>query len=86
MFIPMELFKYPKGGYLLRPILVGLPVHGARVRDAVDVSSRFYFDTGAGLCLLLSNDFVTDSALFSPKKKKPFIPKLKGLEAKQLCN
>ncbi len=75
-------FKYPKGGYLLRPTLVGLPVHGARVRDAVEVYSRYYFDTGAGLCLLLSNDFVTDSALFSPKKKKPVYTEAEGLGGK----
>jgi hypothetical protein len=74
--------KYPKGGYLLRPILVGLPVLGARVKDAVDIFTRFYFDTGAGLCLLLSSDFVTDSALFNAKKKKPVYTEAEGLGGK----
>ncbi len=60
--------KYPKGGFLFRPILANLPIQTARIRDALDITSRFYFDTGAGLCLLLSSDFVTDSALLNSKK------------------
>jgi hypothetical protein len=74
--------KYPKGGFLLRPFFAGLPIQGARVRDAVEVFSRFYFDTGAGLCLLLSSDFVSDSALFNAKKKKPVYTEAEGLGGK----
>jgi hypothetical protein len=74
--------KYPKGGYLFHPFLVGLPVQGARVKDEADIASRFYFDTGAGLCVLLSSDFVTDSSLFSPKKRKPVITQAEGLGGK----
>jgi hypothetical protein len=74
--------KYPRGGYLLRPILVGLPIQTARVRDQADVLSRFYFDTGAGLCLLLSSDFVSDSSLLSSKKKKPVMTQAQGLGGK----
>src|SRR5579862_8700820 len=74
--------KYPKGGFLLRPIFAGLPVQGARVKDAREISSRFYFDTGAGLCLLLSSDFVSDSALFNDKKKKPVYTEAEGLGGK----
>jgi predicted aspartyl protease len=62
--------KYPRGGYLLRPLLVNLLIQGARIRDASERMTRFYFDTGAGLCLLLSDDFVQDSTMFSAKKKK----------------
>ncbi|HLX90768.1 MAG TPA: aspartyl protease family protein [Puia sp.] len=74
--------KYPKGGFLLRPIFAGLPVQGARVRDGADVFARFYFDTGAGLCLLLSSDFVQDSSLFAVKKKRPVITEAEGLGGK----
>lgn len=74
--------KYPKGGFLLRPFFAGLPVQGARVKDAVEIFSRFYFDTGAGLCLLLSSDFVSDSALFNEKKKKPVYTEGEGLGGK----
>jgi hypothetical protein len=61
-------FKYPKGGYLLRPMFVNLPVQSARLQDAADLLARFYFDTGAGLCLLLSSDFVADSSVLDPRK------------------
>ncbi len=74
--------KYPKGGYLLRPILAGLPIQSARIKDDADILSRFYFDTGAGLCLLLSSDFVSDSALINDKKKKPVLTQAEGLGGK----
>ena len=62
--------KYPKGGFLLKPLLANLLIQSARITDQEERSARFYFDTGAGLCLLLSNDFVEDSTLFSPKRKR----------------
>ncbi len=62
--------KYPKGGYLLKPLLVNLLIQSARITADDDRTARFYFDTGAGLCLLLSADFVEDSTLFSPKRKR----------------
>jgi hypothetical protein len=74
-------FKYPRGGFLLRPILSTLPIQTARVHDEKDINSRFYFDTGAGLCLLLSTDFVEDSALLS-KKRKPVMTQGEGLGGK----
>ncbi|HYJ36977.1 MAG TPA: aspartyl protease family protein [Chitinophagaceae bacterium] len=73
--------KYPRGGFLLRPILSTLPIQLAKIGDARSVTSRFYFDTGAGLCLLLSTDFVEDSALLS-KKKKPVHTQGEGLGGK----
>jgi hypothetical protein len=54
---------------MLRPVIASLPILGAQVRDARKVFARFYFDTGAGLCSLLSSDFVSDSMLLDPKKK-----------------
>jgi hypothetical protein len=62
-------FRYPKGGYMLRPVIASLPILGAQVRDAQKIFARFYFDTGAGLCSLLSTDFVTDSNLLDTRKK-----------------
>ncbi|MBC7903770.1 MAG: aspartyl protease family protein [Gemmatimonadaceae bacterium] len=62
--------KYPRGGHLLKPLLVNLLIQNARIRDADERAARFYFDTGAGLSLLLSTDFVSDSTLLSPKRKK----------------
>ena len=62
--------KYPRGGFLLKPLLVNLLIQTARITDAEERMARFYFDTGAGLCLLLSKDFVEDSTLFTAKRKK----------------
>lgn len=61
--------KYPRGGWLLKPILSSIPVTRATVRDEAEVGGRFYFDTGAGMCLLLSTAFVEDSSLLRPKGK-----------------
>jgi hypothetical protein len=73
--------KYPKGGFLLKPQLVNLPIEPAHLRDAADLTARFYFDTGAGLCILLSSDFVADSSLLS-SKKKPYQTQAEGLGGK----
>lgn len=61
--------KYPKGGYLLKPLLVNIPIMQGAVRDDRELNSRFYFDTGAGMCLLLSADFVSDSIFLKPRRK-----------------
>ena len=59
--------KYPRGGFLLRPVMVSIPVTSAVVKDGFEVGARFYFDTGAGMCLLLSSDFIEDSSLLRSK-------------------
>ena len=61
--------KYPRGGFLLRPSLVNIPVFSSTIKDDKELTSRFYFDTGAGMCLLLSSDFVADSIFINPKRK-----------------
>lgn len=73
--------KYPRGGFLLRPVLSTLPIQAARVEDSREINSRFYFDTGAGLCLLLSEDFVDDSTVLRPKVK-PVLTQGEGLGGK----
>ncbi len=40
--------KYPRGGFLIRPSLISLPVESATLRDERPINCRFYFDTGAG--------------------------------------
>ncbi len=61
--------KYPRGGFLLKPSLVNIPVFRTSIKDDRELSPRFYFDTGAGMCLLLSSDFVSDSIFINPKRK-----------------
>lgn len=73
--------KYPRGGYLFKPFISTLPVHPVRVRDAATVTSRFLIDMGAGMCMLLSTDFIKDSALLS-KKRKFYTKEAEGLGGK----
>lgn len=61
--------RYPKGGFLIKPILNTLPVQNARVRDEFTYNARFLHDIGAGVCLMLSQDFVEDSVLIRKKRK-----------------
>lgn len=74
-------YKYPRGGFLLRPLLVNIPILGAQVRDAREIAARFYFDTGAGMCLLLSSDFVNDSSAVT-KRRKWYSTQAEGLGGK----
>ena len=73
--------KYPKGGFFLRPIITTLPVHMARIRDEEIVNTRFLYDMGAGLCMMLSTDFIKDSGLLK-KKRKLYVKEAEGLGGK----
>lgn len=73
--------KYPRRGYLLRPVINGIPVFHASVADGNISLSNFYFDTGAGLCLLMSEDFERDSSILQ-KGKKIILTQAEGLGGK----
>ena len=73
--------KYPRGGYLIKPTLATIPVVTNRMKEERDITSRFFFDTGAGLCLLLTEDFVGDSSVFS-KGKRIYTTQAEGLGGK----
>ena len=61
--------RYPKGGFLFRPIISTLPIQSARIRDETEHQARFLYDIGAGVCLMLSEDFLQDSVLLRKKRK-----------------
>jgi hypothetical protein len=73
--------KYPRGGWLYEPVLRTLPVQDARIKDSRIVDSRFLFDIGAGLCLMLNKDFVDDSS-FLDKKRTLFAKEAEGVGGK----
>ncbi|MGB2704493.1 MAG: aspartyl protease family protein [Chitinophagaceae bacterium] len=73
--------RYPRGGYLLKPTINQLMAQQLRVRDETTVTSRFLYDMGAGVCMLLTKDFVADSS-FIDKKKKRWIKEGEGLGGK----
>lgn len=64
-------YTYPKGGQLLRPSLTQIPLISAPLRNSVrTITNRYYFDTGAGMCLLLSSQFVNDSSVLQGKRRR----------------
>jgi len=73
--------KYPRGGYLLKPFITTLPVQSARVKDERTINTRFLFDMGAGLNLMLSTEFINDSALLH-RKRKFYTKQAEGLGGK----
>ncbi|MBK9465990.1 MAG: aspartyl protease family protein [Chitinophagaceae bacterium] len=73
--------RYPRGGYLLKPTINQLMAQQLRVRDETAITSRFLYDMGAGVCMLLTKDFVADST-FIDKKKKRWIKEGEGLGGK----
>jgi len=73
--------KYPRGGWLYEPILRTLPVQTARIKDAITTNSRFLFDIGAGLCLMLNKDFLEDSN-FLDKKRVLYAKEAEGVGGK----
>ena len=77
--------KYPRGGSLLKPRFSTLAMQDLYVRDAKGINSKFYFDMGAGLCLLLSKRFVDDSAVLN-SNKKIFETQAQGLGGKAEMN
>ncbi|HTN07800.1 aspartyl protease family protein [Agriterribacter sp.] len=74
-------FKYQRGGYILKPLLTSIPIMHADFRDDRRFNSRFYFDSGAGLCFLLSDSFSRDSAVLNPNKT-PVLTQAEGLGGK----
>jgi len=61
--------RYPRGGFLFKPVISTLPVQSAKVRDEQAFNVRFLHDIGAGVCLMLSQDFIDDSTLLQKKRK-----------------
>jgi hypothetical protein len=73
--------RYPRGGYLLKPAINQLVTQPLRIRDERTINSRFLYDMGAGLCMLLSKDFVEDSN-FLDKRKRRWVKEGEGLGGK----
>lgn len=61
--------RYPRQGTLLRPAFTSLPIQNLHVKDGRKIDFNFYFDTGAGLCFLMSEAFAKDSSVLSGKRK-----------------
>lgn len=75
-------FTYPKNSQFLHPVFSAIPMQHVKVRDTREILSRYYMDTGAGLCMLFSQSFVDDSLLLS-RKRRIFDTQAEGLGGKK---
>jgi len=80
-FFTKGTIRYPRGGYLLKPVINQLVAQPLKVRDGRSVNSRFIYDMGAGVCMLIAKDFALDSD-FVEKGKKRWTKQGEGLGGK----
>lgn len=73
--------NYPKHGHLLHPAFTNLPIQWLDIKDKKKLGFNFYFDSGAGLCLLLSEKFAKDSAILL-SRRKPVVTQAEGMVGK----
>ena len=78
-------FIYPNGGHILHPKFFGLPIIPSTIKDNVVSNTDFIFDTGAGLNMLLSENYVKDSTIIK-KNRKLFVTQAEGLGGKKMMN
>jgi Aspartyl protease len=80
-FFTKGSIRYPRGGYLLKPTINQLAAQDLRIKDSRTVYTKQLFDIGAGLCMILSKEFVEDSMLFDKKKRK-WVKQAEGIGGK----
>ena len=76
--------KYPSNGFLLHPLFTALPIQPLTIKDARTITANFYFDTGAGLCFLMSKQFEDDSAVLK-NTESLYLYRSRDLEVKSRC-
>lgn len=74
-------YEYPKKGSFLNPTFASIPITKHLVQDERSYLLNLYFDTGAGLCLLLTEELLKDSVFIS-KKRKSVNTQVEGLIGK----
>ncbi len=79
---PPHNVLYPKKGHLLKPKITQIPIQELTINDTRNIKANYYFDSGAGLCLLLSDAFVNDSSAIK-KNKKLYTTQAEGLGGKK---
>ncbi len=75
-------FKYENAGVLMKPAFSKLVFYPLSVKDKNKIVSNFYLDTGAGLNLLLTEDYIKDNDLLL-NTRKPLITQVQGLGGKR---
>jgi len=72
---------YPKDGIVLHPAFTNLPIQWLNIKDKNKLGFNFYFDTGAGLCLLMSEKFAKDSGILL-NRRRPVVTQAEGMGGK----
>ncbi len=72
---------YPKAGHLMHPAFTNLPIQWLNVKDKRSQGFNFYIDTGAGLCLLMSEQFAKDSSILL-SRRRPVVTQAEGMGGK----
>jgi Aspartyl protease len=75
-------FKYVRGGTMMYPTFSRLMAHTVNIKDKVKIATNVYFDSGAGLSLLLTDIFLKDNN-FLLSRRKPVITEVQGLNGKK---
>ena len=70
--------SYPDGGTTLHPVFTTLPIQWLHIKDKKKTNFNFYFDTGAGLCFLLSEQYASDSNILY-SRRKPVVTQAEGM-------
>lgn len=73
--------SYPGEGLLLHPAFTNLPIQWLTIKDRQKLGFNFYFDTGAGICMLLSEKFVNDSNILL-SRRRPVVTQAEGMGGK----
>jgi Aspartyl protease len=81
IFSPGKI-KYETGSTTLRPSISKLVTTPLEIKEKDKYTKEFYFDTGAGLSLLLTDNFVTDNK-FLLKRRKQVVTQVQGLGGKK---
>ena len=74
--------KYEAGSTTLKPSISRLVTTTLEIKEKQKLTKEFYFDTGAGLSLLMTDDFVKKNK-FLLKRRKQLITQVQGLGGKK---
>ncbi len=75
-------YNYEEGSTTIYPTFSRLITHQLMVKDNVKTNENFYLDTGAGLDLLVTEDFVKNNNLLL-SRRKPVLTEVQGLGGKR---
>jgi len=80
VYSPGEM-AYPKYGTTLHPVFTTLPIVNLPIKDKRKMEYNFYLDTGAGLCFLMSDQFLEENDVLL-SRRKPFPTHAEGMGGK----